>query len=101
MWADLESARAEVRDAFQSDRLCRVAFGDDGSVQGWIGGIAQYDGHVWEVHPLVVAPALQGQGIGRALVADLEARAWERGGLTLFLGTDDEMGQTSLAGVDL
>jgi len=34
-------------------------------------------------------------------VADLEAQVRQRGGLTLMLGTDDEDGMTTLAGVDL
>jgi aminoglycoside 6'-N-acetyltransferase I len=34
-------------------------------------------------------------------VADLELRVRARGGLTLWVGTDDEIGMTSLAGVDL
>jgi aminoglycoside 6'-N-acetyltransferase I len=100
-WPDLESARAEVREALAPERLNRVAIGDNGDVLGWIGGISQYGGRVWEVHPLVVAGAFQRRGIGRALVADLEARAGARGGLTLLVGTDDETGQTSLSGVDL
>ena len=100
-WPNLESAQAEVREALDPERLNRVALGDDGEVLGWIGGIAQYGGRVWEVHPLVVAGAARRRGIGRALVADLEARAAARGGLTLLVGTDDETGQTSLSGVDL
>jgi GNAT superfamily N-acetyltransferase len=83
------------------DRIARVAVGDDGVVLGWIGGIAQYDGNVWELHPLVVDPWHQRQGIGRALVTDLEDQVRQRGGLTLWLGTDDEDGVTTLAGVDL
>ena len=100
-WPDLEAAHLEVREALQPERLNRVALSADGTVLGWIGGIPEYGGRVWEVHPLVVAPAFQQQGVGRALVADLEACARERGGLTLLAGTDDETGQTSLAGVDL
>src|SRR6185295_10378019 len=59
------------------------------------------DGNVWELHPLVVKLDRQGQGIGRALVLDLEERVRERGGLTITLGTDDEDNQTSLSAVDL
>ena len=51
--------------------------------------------------PMAVLPERQGQGIGRALVEDLEACVIARGGATIFLGTDDEAGWTSLAGVDL
>jgi aminoglycoside 6'-N-acetyltransferase I len=100
-WPDLEAALAEVRDAFEPERLNRVGLSEDGTVLGWIGGIPDYGGRVWEVHPLVVARAFQQQGIGRALVIDLEACARERGGLTLLAGTDDETVQTSLSGVDL
>jgi aminoglycoside 6'-N-acetyltransferase I len=74
---------------------------DAGELVGWIGALPQYDGLVWELHPLVVAPARQGQGIGRALAEDLEAAVGARGGLTLLLGTDDETDMTSVSGVDL
>jgi aminoglycoside 6'-N-acetyltransferase I len=100
-WPDLEAGLVEVRESLQPERVSRVALDDDGAVLGWIGGIPQYDGRVWELHPLVVAPASQRQGIGRLLVADLEARARERGCLTLWAGSDDEDGRTSLSGVDL
>jgi aminoglycoside 6'-N-acetyltransferase I len=69
-------------------------------VLGWIGGQHSY-ALVWELHPLVVRVDQQGKGIGRALVADLEALVRERGGLTLTLGTDDDDDMTTLSGVDL
>ncbi|MGH7490791.1 MAG: GNAT family N-acetyltransferase [bacterium] len=100
-WPDLESAKHEVEESLGEERLSRVALDDAGMVLGWIGGIKQYDGHVWELHPLVVSPKAQGRGIGRALVEDLEEQVRQRGGLTLWLGTDDENDQTSLSGVDL
>jgi aminoglycoside 6'-N-acetyltransferase I len=100
-WPDMDSALKEVREMLAADRLCRAAIDQDGTLLGWIGGIPQYDGNVWELHPLVVKPDRQGQGIGRALVADLEDRVHERGGLTITLGTDDEDGMTTLAGIDL
>jgi aminoglycoside 6'-N-acetyltransferase I len=56
---------------------------------------------VWELHPLVVRSERQGEGIGRALVQDLEALVRERGAQTLWLGTDDEDDMTTLAGVNL
>src|SRR5947209_1402114 len=100
-WPDIGAARAEVEESFAEDRISRVAMDDDGAVLGWIGGIRQYDGHVWELHPLVVRGDAQRRGIGSALVADLEERVRERGGLTLWLGTDDDDDRTSLGGVDL
>jgi aminoglycoside 6'-N-acetyltransferase I len=100
-WPTLDAARREVEASFGPDRLSRIAVDDDGAVLGWIGGIRQYDGHVWELHPLVVRSDRRGRGIGRALVADLEEQVRIRGGLTIWLGTDDENQMTSLAGVDL
>ncbi len=100
-WPTVEAALAEVRESFAPDRVSRVAVADDGTVLGWVGAISQYGGRVWELHPLVVGPAFQHRGVGRALVADLEACLRARGGQTLWLGTDDEVGQTSLANVDL
>jgi aminoglycoside 6'-N-acetyltransferase I len=98
---DLQTAIAEVRESFAADRSSRVAVDDHGSAVGWIGGISHYKGHTWELHPLVVRSDKQRCGIGRALVADLEQRVVERGGRTIFLGTDDEAGQTSLGGANL
>lgn len=100
-WPDLDSATTEVLQSFAADRISRVALDETGNVLGWIGGISQYEGNVWELHPLVVSCQCRGQGIGRALVADLEERVRERGGLTLWVGTDDEDNMTSLGGINL
>lgn len=100
-WPDMASALEEVDDALEPDKVCRVALDEDGTVLGWIGGLPEYEGNAWELHPLVVHPAHRGKGIGRALVADLEAQVRARGGLTIYLGTDDEDDMTSLSQVDL
>jgi aminoglycoside 6'-N-acetyltransferase I len=100
-WPTLEAALAEVQECLEPERICRAAVSAQGELLGWAGGISQYDGHVWELHPLVVREQNRGQGIGRALVTDLETQVRARGGLTLWLGTDDESEMTSLGGVDL
>jgi aminoglycoside 6'-N-acetyltransferase I len=99
-WPDLADARSEVQQALEPGKLCRVARDTDGSVLGWIGGRLSY-ARVWELHPLVVLPAVQRRGIGRALVEDLEVQVRKRGGLTILLGSDDETDMTTLSGVDL
>lgn len=100
-WPDLDSAHAEVVDSLSPGKISRVAIDDDGNVAGWIGAQPEYDGNVWELHPLVVRERDRRQGLGRILVQDLEHILALRGALTLWLGTDDEAGETSLAGADL
>jgi aminoglycoside 6'-N-acetyltransferase I len=100
-WLTLESAVDEVTASLAPGKISRIAVADDGTVLGWIGGTPQYDGHAWELHPLVVATAHRGQGIGHALVVDFERLVKERGGTTVYLGTDDENNRTSLGGVEL
>jgi aminoglycoside 6'-N-acetyltransferase I len=100
-WPTLEEGLKEVWEMLQSERICRVAIDEQGNLLGLIGGIPQYEGHVWELHPLAVQPNRQGKGIGRALVEDFEEQVRLKGGLTITLGTDDEDNMTSLSGVDL
>lgn len=99
-WATLAEAEQEVAEMLAPERILRVALAD-GEVIGWIGGIPEYHGNVWELHPLLVAPQWQGRGVGTALVRDFEAQVAQRGGLTIQLGTDDVTNATSLSGVDL
>lgn len=100
-WTTLDEALAEMDECLQPEYICRVALDEAGMVLGWIGGRPEYNGRVWELHPLVVRPAQQRQGIGRALVQDLEQQVKSRGGITIQLGTDDQNDLTSLGGVDL
>ena len=100
-WPDMKSALEEVEESFAENRISRIAVDDESRVLGWIGGISQYRGRVWELHPLVVNPRHQRTGIGTALVADLEEQVRDRGGITIWLGTDDENNQTSLSAIDL
>ena len=82
-------------------RICRAALDDDGGLLGWTAAEPLYGGNVWELNVIVVQPARQRQGIGRALLVDMEEQVRQRGGLTIWLGSDDENGMTSLGGVDL
>jgi aminoglycoside 6'-N-acetyltransferase I len=100
-WPTVALAETEVGESLDPERLSLVALDGSDEVVGWIGGIPTYDGNVWELHPLAVRPDAQRSGIGRALVLRLEQEVRARGGLTMWLGTDDVAGLTSLAGVDL
>jgi aminoglycoside 6'-N-acetyltransferase I len=103
-WPTLTDALEEVHEMLAGDRIMRVAITEEHGAQkivGWIGGIEEYDGHVWELHPLAVHPDFQGRGIGRALVIDFEVQVRQKGGITVRLGSDDENGMTSLSNTDL
>ena len=98
-WPTLAAARDEV------DQILRAGFAralvEDGTVLGWVGGLPEYGGRVWELHPIVVRPDMRRRGLGRTLVDALETEARARGGFTVTLGTDDDTGITSLANADL
>jgi len=100
-WTTLESALKEVHESLSENRISRVAIDQSHNVLGWIGGIEEYDGNVWELHPLVVRRDCRKKGIGRALVEDFEKQVKLRGGIAIRLGTDDENNRTSLGGIDL
>ena len=98
-WPSMNRAREEVVQILR-DGFARAALESD-NVIGWVGGLPEYDGRVWELHPLVVRREQRRRGIGRALVEAFEAEAASRGALTFMLGTDDDSGMTSLSDVDL
>jgi aminoglycoside 6'-N-acetyltransferase I len=100
-WQSLAEARTEVLESLEGDRISRVLLDDGGRLIGWVGGIPLYEGCVLEVHPLVVDSDWRGRGLGRRLLEDLEAIAAKRGASTLFVGTDDENGETSVSRRDL
>jgi aminoglycoside 6'-N-acetyltransferase I len=93
-------AEAETASFLAGPERFALAAIDGAAVRGWVGAVRGYS-HALELHPLVVDPLWQRKGIGRALVAALEARAVAEGYLTVHLGTDDEVGGTSLFDVDL
>jgi len=98
-WPTLELAREEVASVLREGFARAVV--DGSTLLGWIGGLPEYAGRVWELHPMVVSREYRRRGMGRALVDAFEAEARRRGALTATLGTDDDSGMTSLAEIDL
>src|SRR5688500_2700609 len=94
-WPTIEKEREEVAIVIQQGFARAILDGD--TLLGWIGGLPEYHGKVWELHPLVVRAGHRRRGLGRALVAEFEREASRRGALTATLGTDDISGITSLA----
>jgi aminoglycoside 6'-N-acetyltransferase I len=100
-WSSLEDELKEIHETLEAERICRAAIDDNGNLLGIIGGIPEYHGQVWELHPLAVQPNMQGKGIGKTLVEDFEEQVRLHGGQTIDLGSDDEDNMTSLSNVDL
>jgi aminoglycoside 6'-N-acetyltransferase I len=98
-WPKLESARQALDECIADPNLCLGMLIDDW-LAGWVGLRPMYD-KTWELHPLVVAPARQGQGVGKALMRALEQRAKAKGLIRIVLGTDDELFETSLSQTDI
>lgn len=103
-WLESQAVFAELDQKFRGDYAHEyIAALEGDEVLGWCGILPSYDGRVWELHPLVVRHDQQRKGIGTAIVRALEDLARARGGLTLWLGADDEAdeGETSLGNADL
>lgn len=102
-WPTLKDALDEIQERLIPENTMLAAVEED-TVLGW-GGILSpiYNGNVFELHPLAVRNDRRKQGIGRAIVIALEDAARQQGGLTIYLGADDEKedGETSFANVDL
>jgi len=101
LWTDIDSVVEEMNYCVSPERICRGAIDRSGELLGWVGAMPQYKGLTWELHPLVVGSGFRKHGVGSQLVKDLGYQVAMRGGSTIYLGTDDELGKTSLFGKDL
>ncbi len=99
-WKTPEEAGEEIAAFVKLSTRCSIVACRGDKVLGWIGAIKESP-HAWELHPLVVDPALQRTGLGTVLVFALERFAASKGVLTLWLGSDDDYGGTTLYGQDL
>ena len=103
-WPTLEEAEAEVNVRWENvPGVLFLAAVEGGTVIGWCGIMPQYGGNVFELHPMVVRHDWQRKGVGSELIGAAENAARERGGLTMWVGADDERpsGETSFANADL
>ena len=99
-WPSIESALREVVESISDDSISRILVNGDDEVIGWIGVEASMM-VMWELHPLVIRKDSRIRGLGKLLVIDFERQVYQRGGITIILGTDDEYNQTSLSNVNL
>lgn len=95
-----DNAIEEVTGSLADDRVALVAVEGKHAV-GFVGAIAQYGTTGWELHPLVIRKDRRGQGIGALLLSAIEKEVSQKGGVTLYLGSDDEDSKTSLSNTNL
>ena len=95
-----DNAAEETEGILDGKRIAMMAT-DNGHLIGLIGAVPQYGVTGWELHPLAVRKDYRLQGVGSQLVFALEREVAGRGGITLYLGSDDEFGKTTLADTDL
>lgn len=99
-WKDLEDGKEEVYQCLEKGKIVLAAI-ENKHLIGFVGAMPNYGTTGWELHPLVVNPTYRGNGIGSRLVQVLEENVLLRGGVMIYLGSDDEFGSTSLANDDL
>lgn len=91
----VDEDRAVLADPFgriveQGGDVLVVRAASDDAVIGCVALLAHPDG-VFELAKMAVAPAAQGSGIGRRLIAAAISRARELGGSRVFLGTNSKL----------
>jgi aminoglycoside 6'-N-acetyltransferase I len=95
----VDAALREIRRTSEDGVLTSVALAH-GRPKGWIA--ARQRGQLsWEIHPLLVEPAVSGQGYGKILVLDIERKIRSHGGTSVFLSTSDATNSTNLRDFDL
>ena len=102
-WPTVTDALCEIEDRWNEEDATFIAALAGGEVTGWCGVISRYGGHVFELHPLAVRRDWQRKGVGSKLMREAESIAASKGGLTMWIGADDEKpgGETSFANADL
>jgi aminoglycoside 6'-N-acetyltransferase I len=93
-------AQKEIERLLQPERVILIAVEDE-HLMGFVGAIPQYAKTGWELHPFVVKKGERLRGVGTMLLRALEKEVKAKGGITMYLGTDDEFGKTTLSNTDL
>lgn len=99
-WSDIHDAEMEITECCSDENIMLIALENE-KVIGLIGANPQYERNVWEMHPLVVSKEARLSGVGKRLVTALESEVSKKGGITMYLGTDDENNSTSLSNIDI
>jgi len=100
-WQTIEECLKDVRDSLGDKKISRIALGAEKEMLGWAAGAPLYGNVTWELEVIVVERGNRNKGIGSGLLGDFESEVKLRGGLNVFLGTDDENFRTSIGGTEL
>jgi aminoglycoside 6'-N-acetyltransferase I len=95
-----ECAEEEVLKCLEDEKVVVAAIDNNGLI-GFVGAMPQYGTTGWELHPLVVSEPHRSQGIGSKLCYELEKILKGLGCITIYLGSDDETGSTTLSNTNL
>jgi aminoglycoside 6'-N-acetyltransferase I len=95
-----DCALEEIESCLEAEKVALIAI-EDGHVIGFTGAIPQYGHTGWELHPLMIRQSERLHGVGSLLLQALEKEVVARGGITMYLGTDDEFSKTTLSNTDL
>ena len=95
-----DSADEEILTCLQEEKVVIGAI-ENNKLVGFVGAIPQYNVTAWELHPLIVSAFHRLKGIGRQLCIELEKILRSKGCLTIYLGSDDETGSTTLGNTNL
>lgn len=99
-WPTFLEAMNSIREWLKPKNNLLAAIEDE-KVIGFGGITPKYDGNVFELEVLAVKNERHRNHIGSSILQVLEQTARERGGRTMYIGSDDETGETSLSDVDL
>ncbi len=99
-WPTIADAITEVTTCSTPTHISLVAVRQH-EIVGWVSAAPQYRTTGWELHPIVVAPAYQRIGVGRALIHNLCTILQSRGACVLYAWSDDESMSTSLGGINI
>lgn len=78
-WPTLDDAIDEIKERLIPENVLLAAV-EDNEIIGWGGILPQYNGNVFELHPLAVKENMRRNGVGAAIVKALEDAARSRGG---------------------
>lgn len=99
-WQSMKEGIEEVEECLEEEKIALVAV-ENGHAIGFVGANPQYGKTGWEMHPLVILKSCRREGLGSVLVKAIEEKVLVKGGVMIYLGSDDEFGTTNLSNCDL